>query len=50
MYDNLAAKVNNIDTNAFCNVLKIKYQTNKIKLEKKNPDGIDFVKTKNSLN
>ena len=42
VYDNLAAKVNNIDTSAF--ILKTKYQTNKTELEKKSPDVIDFVK------
>ena len=42
MYDKLAAKLSNIDTSAF--VLKTKYQTEKIELEKKNPDLIDFVK------
>ena len=42
MYDKLAAKLSNIDTSAF--VLKTKYQTEKIELEKKNPDVIDFVK------
>ena len=34
VYEKLAAKVNNIDTNAF--VLKTKYQTDKTELEKKN--------------
>ena len=33
VYDKLAAKVNNIDTNDF--ILKTKYQTNKTELEKK---------------
>ena len=33
VYDKLAAKVNNIDTSTF--VLKAKYQTRKIELEKK---------------
>ena len=42
MYDKLAAKVNNIDTSDF--VLKIKYQTDKIELEKKIPDVTYFVK------
>ena len=42
MYDELAAKVNNIDTSAF--VLKTKYQTDKTELEKKIPDVTDFVK------
>ena len=44
MYDKLAARVNNIDTSVF--VLKTKYQKDKIKLEKKIPDVIDFVKKK----
>ena len=42
MYDKLAAKVNNIDTNDF--VLKTKYQTDKTELEKKIPNVTDFVK------
>ena len=42
VYDQLASKVNNIDTSAF--VLKIKYQTGKAELEKKIPDVTDFVK------
>ena len=42
MYDKLAAKVNNIDTSDF--VLKTKYQTDKIELEKKIPDVTYFVK------
>ena len=42
MYNKLAAKVNNIDTNDF--ILKTKYQTDKEELEKKNPDLPDFVK------
>ena len=42
VYGKLAAKVNNIDTSAF--VLKTKYQTDKIELEKKIPDVADFVK------
>ena len=42
VYDKLAAKVNNIDTSDF--VLKTKYQTDKIELEKKIPDLADFVK------
>ena len=41
-YDQLAAKVNNIDTSAF--VLKTKYQTDKAELEKKIPNVTDFVK------
>ena len=42
VYDQLAAKVNNIDTNDF--VLKTKYQTEKTELEKKIPNVTDFVK------
>ena len=42
VHDQLAAKVNNIDTNDF--VLKNKYQTDKAELEKKIPDTIDLVK------
>ena len=42
IYDQLAAKVNNIDTNDF--VLKTKYQADKAELEKKLPDVTDFVK------
>ena len=42
MYDKLAAKVNNIDTTDF--VLKTRYQTDKIELEKKIPDVTYFVK------
>ena len=42
MYDKLAAKVNNIDTTDF--VLKTRYQTDKIDLEKKIPDVTYFVK------
>ena len=41
VYDQLAAKVNNIDTNDF--VLKTKYQTDKTELEKKIPNVTDFV-------
>ena len=41
-YDKLAARVDNIDTSNF--VLKTKYQTDKTELEKKIPDGTDFVK------
>ena len=37
VYDQLAAKVNNIHTNDF--VLKTKYQTDKAELEKKIPDS-----------
>ena len=42
VYDELVAKINNIDTSDF--VLKIKYQTDKAELEKKIPDVTDFVK------
>ena len=42
VYDQLAAKINNIDTNDF--VLKTKCQTDKTELEKKIPDVTDFVK------
>ena len=42
VYDQLAAKVNNIDTNDF--VLKTKHQADKAELEKKIPDLTDFVK------
>ena len=41
VYDKLVAKVNNIDTNYF--VLKTKHQTDKTELEKKIPNGTDFV-------
>ena len=42
VYDELVAKVNNIDTNDF--VLKTKYNTDKTVLEKKIPNVTDFVK------
>ena len=42
VYDQLLAKVNNIDTSHF--VLKVKYQTDKTELEKKIPNVTDFVK------
>ena len=42
VYDQLAAKVNNIDTRDF--VLKTKYQTDKAELEKKIPDTSSLVK------
>ena len=42
VYDQLAAKVNNIDTNDF--VLKTKYQIDKTELEKKIPNVTDFAK------
>ena len=45
VYDNLAAKGNNIDTSTF--VLKTKYQMDKAELEKKIPDVTDFVKKTN---
>ena len=41
VYDKLAAKVNNIDPSDF--VLKTKFQTGKIELEKKIPDVTGFV-------
>ena len=41
-YDKLVAKVNNIDISRF--VLKTKYDTDKLELEKKVPDVTDFVK------
>ena len=40
-YDKLVAKVNSIDTSAF--VLKTKYDTDKIELEKKISDVTDFI-------
>ena len=42
VYDELVAKVNNIDTSDF--VLKTNYQTNKTELEKKIPDVSNLVK------
>ena len=42
VYDQLGAKVNNIDNSVF--VLKTKYQTDKAELEKKIPDVTDFFK------
>ena len=42
VYNNLVAKVNNIDTKK--SVLKTKYQTEKAKLEKKIPDVTDLVR------
>ena len=42
MFDNLVAKVNNIDTSDF--VLKTKYQTDKTELENTIPNVTDFVK------
>ena len=42
MYNKLVAKVDNIDTTDF--VLKTKYNSGKIELEKKIPDVADFVK------
>ena len=47
VHDKLAAKVNNIDTSDF--VLKTKYQTDKVELEKKISDVTNF-KKKKSLN
>ena len=42
MYDKLAEKVNNIDTNRFA--LKTKYDTEKTELENKIPDTSGLVK------
>ena len=42
LYDKSVAKGDDIDTSEF--VLKTKYQTDKAKLEKKNPDVTDFVR------
>ena len=42
VYDELVAKVNNIDTSEF--VLKTKYDTDKSELENKIPNVTDFVK------
>ena len=47
VHDKLAAKVNNIDTSDF--VLKTKYQTDKVELEKKISD-VTNLKKKKSLN
>ena len=44
VYDKLAAKVNNIDTSDF--VLKTKYQTDKVELEKKISDVTNLKKKK----
>ena len=44
VYDELVAKINNIDTSDF--VLKTKYQTDKVELENKVPDVTDLVKKK----
>ena len=46
-YDELVAKVNNIDTSDF--VLETKYNTDKTELENKIPNVTDFVKKQNSL-
>ena len=46
MYDELVAKVNNIDVSGF--ILKIKYKTDKSELQKKIPDISGLVK-KNRL-
>ena len=48
VYDKLVAKVNNIDTSEF--VLKTEYQTDKVELEKKNPDVSNLLKKQTSLN
>ena len=42
VYDELVAKINNIDTSDF--VLKTKYQTDKVELENKVPDVTDLIK------
>ena len=42
LYDKLATKVNNIDTSRF--LLKTKYDTDKLELEKKIPDVSNLVK------
>ena len=42
MYDKLVTKVNNIDTSDF--LLKTKYATDKLELEKKIPDTSGLVK------
>ena len=42
VYDKLVEKVNDIDTSGF--VLKTKYGTDKLELEKKIPDTSDLVK------
>ena len=43
VYDKLVPKSNSIDTSDF--VLKTKYNTDKIEIEKKIPDAIGFVKS-----
>ena len=43
VYDQLAAKVNNIDTSDFFFFLKTKYQTGNAELEKKIPDTSGLV-------
>ena len=48
VYDKLVAKVNNIDTSDL--VLKTNYNTDKVQLENKIPNVLDFVKKQNSLN
>ena len=48
VYDKLVAKVSNIDTSEF--VLKTKYQTDKVQLEKKNPDVSNLLEKQTSLN
>ena len=48
VYDQLAAKINNIDTNDF--VLKTKYQTDKTELEKKFLMWLILLKKQNSVN
>ena len=48
VYDELVAKVNNIDTSDFV-LIKTKYNTDKTELEKKIPDVTDFVKKANLI-
>ena len=48
VYDKLAAKVSNINTNAF--VLKTKYNADKTELEKKFLMRVILLKTQNTLN
>ena len=48
VYDKLVAKVSNIDTSEF--VLKTKYQTDKVQLEKKNPDVSNLLEKQTSVN
>ena len=48
VYDELVAKVNNIDTSDFV-LIKTKYNTDKTELENKIPDVTDFVKKANLI-